>query len=645
MATIKSSIKLYDGVSPVLKSMTKAMNIAINSFEAMQTASADAVDTSSIKAARSELNAVETELDRIEANIRTADGSQQRFNSDMAEASDAASTLRNKIMGVAGALGAAVSAKKVIELADSMNTTKARLDLMNDGLQTTEELQNKIMASAQRSRAAYDSTASAVAKLGIMAGDAFKSNDEIIAFAEQVNKQFTIAGASTSEASNAMLQLTQAMASGVLRGDELNSIFEQAPTLIQAIADYMGVPIGSIRKMASEGQITADIIKNAMFATAEETNARFEAMPLTFAQLWQNIQNQLLTTFTPLLETIAQGATFIADNWAVIEPILLGLAAAATAYAIALGIQTAATWIADGAAKAFFTTLLSNPLFWIALAIGVVVAAIARWVESVGGIKIAWMMACNAILTAWDWVKIGFFTGIYWVIGLWEKLELAFKTVSTNIANFMGDLKANVLTILQNMVNGAIDIINGFINILNKIPGVSIEAIGNVTFGTTAQLENAAAKSARNAELASYRSQLEANAASRDAALESMKADARSATAAREADISAARVSAASGSDSIAAMTFDNIAQNIEDTAGNTAAMKDSMDTFEDSLEYMVDLAEREAINRYTTAEIKVEMGGITQNVNSEADLDGICDALSDKIYEAMVISAEGVHY
>ena len=645
MATIKSSIKLYDGVSPVLKSMTKAMNICISSFESMQAASADAVDTSSIKAARSELSAVETELDRIEANIRTADGSQQRFNSDMAEASDAASTLRNKIMGVAGALGAAVSAKKVIELADSMNTTKARLDLMNDGLQTTEELQNKIMASAQRSRAAYDSTASAVAKLGIMAGDAFKSNDEIIAFAEQVNKQFTIAGASTSEASNAMLQLTQAMASGVLRGDELNSIFEQAPTLIQAIADYMGVPIGSIRKMASEGQITADIIKNAMFATADETNARFEAMPLTFAQLWQNIQNNLLTTFTPILETIAQGAAFIADNWAVIEPILLGLAAAATAYAIALGIQTAATWIADGAAKAFFTTLLSNPLFWIALAIGVVVAAIARWVESVGGIKIAWMMACNAILTAWDWVKIGFFTGIYWVIGLWEKLELAFKTVSTNIANFMGDMKANVLSILQNMVNGAIDIINGFISILNKIPGVSIEAIGNVTFGTTAQLENAAAKSARNAELASYRSQLEANAASRDAALESMKADARSATAAREADISAARVSAASGSDSIAAMTFDNIAQNIEDTAGNTAAMKDSMDTFEDSLEYMVDLAEREAINRYTTAEISVSMGGITQNVSSEADLDGICEALSDKIYEAMVISAEGVHY
>lgn len=398
--------------------------------------------------------------------------------------------VKNAVQGVMAAL----AANKVIELADSMTTTRARLDLMNDGLQTTAELQDMIMESANRSRASYQTTADAVAKMGVMAGDAFSSNEELIAFSELINKQFTIAGTSAAGIDAAMLQLTQAMSSGVLRGEELNSIFEQAPTIIQTIADYLGVPIGKIREMAAEGQITSEIVKNAMLASADEINAKFESMPMTFAQAWTIAKNAILEVLTPVLTLIGQGAQWIYDNWSMIAPVFWGVAAAALGYAVALGIQTAATWIANGAAKAFFTTLLTNPLFWIALAIGVVVAAIYKWVQSVGGIKVAWLMACNLIMTAWDWVWIGLMTGVYWVMNLFNRLQLTFATVSTNIQNFMGDMKAGVLMILQNMVNGAIDIINGFINVLNKIPGVSIDAIEKVTFGTTAQLENAAAK-------------------------------------------------------------------------------------------------------------------------------------------------------
>ena len=229
------------------------------------------------------------------------------------------------------------------------------------------------------------------------------------------------------------------------------------------------------------------------------------------------------------------------DNWSTIAPIFWGLAAAALGYAVALGIQTAATWIANGTAQAFFTTLLTNPLFWIALAIGVVVAAIYKWIQSVGGLKAAWMICVNAVLTAWDWVKIGFMTGVYFVMNLWNRLQLAFYTAGVNIQNFMGDMKAGVLTILQNMVNGAIDIINGFINVLNKIPGVSIDAIEKVTFGTTAQLENDAAKQARAADLAAYQDQINSQIAERDAALSAMKSEARAATAQREAEIAAAK--------------------------------------------------------------------------------------------------------
>ena len=185
--------------------------------------------------------------------------------------------------GVIKSALAAFSVKKIVELADGMTTTRARLDLMNDGLQTTAELQDMIMKSANRSRAAYSTTADAVAKMGIMAGDAFSSNEELIAFSELINKQFTIAGTSAAGIDAAMLQLTQAMSSGVLRGEELNSVFEQAPTIIQTIADYLGVPIGKIREMAAEGQITSTIVKNAMLASADEINAKFAAMPMTFS--------------------------------------------------------------------------------------------------------------------------------------------------------------------------------------------------------------------------------------------------------------------------------------------------------------------------------------------------------------------------
>ena len=435
-------------------------------------------------------------FERSAADIGAASRQVDNFNNRQEQAEHGANRVKSvwsKMGGVIKSALAAFSVKKIVELADGMTTTRARLDLMNDGLQTTAELQDMIMKSANRSRAAYSTTADAVAKMGIMAGDAFSSNEELIAFSELINKQFTIAGTSAAGIDAAMLQLTQAMSSGVLRGEELNSVFEQAPTIIQTIADYLGVPIGKIREMAAEGQITSTIVKNAMLASADEINAKFAAMPMTFSQVWTIAKNIALEAFTPVLTLIGQGAQWIYDNWSMIAPVFWGLAAAALGYAVALGIQTAATWIANGAAQAFFTTLLTNPLFWIALAIGVVVAAIYKWVQSVGGLKVAWLICVNAVLTAWDWVKIGFMTGVYFVMNLWNRLQLAFYTASVNIQNFMGDMKAGVLTILQNMVNGAIDIINGFINTLNKIPGVSIDAIEKVTFGTTAQMENDAA--------------------------------------------------------------------------------------------------------------------------------------------------------
>lgn len=528
-----------------------------------------------------------------------------------------------------------------------MTTTRARLDLMNDGLQTTAELQDMIVKSANRSRAAYSTTADAVAKMGIMAGDAFSSNEELIAFSELINKQFTIAGTSAAGIDAAMLQLTQAMSSGVLRGEELNSVFEQAPTIIQTIADYLGVPIGKIREMAAEGQITSTIVKNAMLASADEINAKFASMPMTFSQVWTIAKNIALEAFTPVLTLIGQGAQWIYDNWSTIAPIFWGLAAAALGYAVALGIQTAATWIANGAAQAFFTTLLTNPLFWIALAIGVVVAAIYKWIQSVGGLKVAWLICVNAVLTAWDWVKIGFMTGVYFVMNLWNRLQLAFYTAGVNIQNFMGDMKAGVLTILQNMVNGAIDIINGFINVLNKIPGVSIDAIEKVTFGTTAQLENDAAKQARAADLAAYQDQINSQIAERDAALSAMKSEARAATAQREAEIAAAKAeSAAAGNGSTEpdwsayANTDPGDIGNV-DHVGSVGSIDEDVNIAEEDLKFLRDVAEMRYVQNFVTLTPTV---AVDAKISEKVDVDEVVDRIESRLETEFEAAAEGVY-
>jgi len=576
--------------------------------------------------------------------IEKASKSTDRFNQQLKNTEKASSRASSGIERFVKGLISMAAVKKTLDLADEMTQTTARLNLINDGLQTTAELQDMIMESANRSRASYASMADVVAKLGLRAGDAFNnSNQEMIAFAETLNKMFVIAGASQEEMRSASLQLVQALGSGVLRGEELNAVFEAAPNIIQAIADYMKVPIGQIRDLAAEGQITAEIVKNAIFAAADEVNKQFESMPMTFGQVTTIIGNTLLQAFEPVIQTIGKAAQWIYDNWSTLEPIFWGLTAAVSAYAVALGIQTVATWIATGAAKAFFTTLLSNPLFWIALAVGTVVMMIYKWVQSVGGIKIAWLIAMDAILTAWDWVKIGFFTGVYWVMDLFNKLQICFKKVSVNIANFMGDMKANVLTLLQNLVNGAIDIINGFIEVLNKIPGVSIDTIEHVTFGTNAQLENEAAKQARQQDLEKYIADIEAGMAERDQKLEQMKADALAATAERQLEIANAQAEAEAKAEKASEWDLPEFTPfdpgTIEGTGNNG---KIEVEMSDEDLKYLRDIAERDYINKFTTATLAPNIQISFGDVHETADADKVAKRIRKILQEEIAMAAEG---
>ena len=634
MALIKTQLVLTDGMTAPLRSIHKAMNLALNSFASMQRSSGRAIDTRSFQSAREELARLGAQLDEIERKTK--------------EASGAAGGMQSIFMKAASAIGTSLSAKKLIELADTMTQTRARLNLITGDLEKTSALQDQIMASANRSRASYQTTADAVAKMGIMAKDAFTTNgvlntDELIAFTELINKQFTIAGTSTQGVESAMLQLTQAMASGVLRGEELNSIFEQAPTIIQTIADHLGVPIGEIRAMAAEGQITADIVKNAMLGSADEINTQFEAMPYTFAQVWTMIQNILLEAFGPLIQAIGSAAQWIYDNWSTIEPILMSIGLAVLMVAGTLGVAKVATLAMTVAQKGLNASLLANPIVWIVALIGLVIGAIVAWVKSIGGLKNAWEICKLAIMVAWNAIKLGFFVGIYFVLDLIDKLKLGWQRAGVAIANFIGDMKVSVLTILQNMINGAIDLINNFIKLINKIPGVNISTIEHVTFATTAAAENEAAKQARADELAAYEQELADAKAGRDAHIDSLQAELDSSVDALASAYTQAKAEAAANSSNEQDL-MAGLGEDGASIAENTGSVASSLKETNEDLKYMRDLAEQEAINRFTTAEVKIDMTGMTNRIDSNMDLDGVIYTFTEGFAEALAVAAEGVH-
>jgi len=213
-------------------------------------------------------------------------------------------------------------------------------------------------------------------------GHKMLNTNELVAFTELLNKQFIIAGTSAQGMEATMTQLTQAMASGVLRGDELNSVFEQAPTIIETIANHLGVEMGQVRQLAQEGKITASVVKEAMLSSADEIDAKFNSMPYTYSQVATMIQNILFNAFEPAIQMIGSGAQWIVDNWDDIEPILVGIAGGIAIATVAWGAWTAAMWLADAANRATIAGMLANPFLWIAVALGLVITVTFITIES-----------------------------------------------------------------------------------------------------------------------------------------------------------------------------------------------------------------------------------------------------------------------
>lgn len=714
MGTIRTAIALYDGVTSPLQSMHKAMGVVLNTFESMQQASGRAVDTAAIREAREEWAKAGTAFDAIEENIRNANNEQQKFNNSIRGGNNSANGLLSTIKKIAVAAGGIVGINKVQNISDKLASTKARLNLLVDDGGSVDVLEQKIMASAQRSRSVYFDTASAVAKLGLNAGNAFNGDmNQVIAFMEQVNKQFVIGGATAQEQSNAMIQLTQAMAAGALRGEELNSILDGAPGIARAIEKYMGIAEGSIKTVAQEGKVTAEVVKNAMFAMADETNAKFDSMPKTWAQIWTSMQNKALSIFAPILTKINQignserftqvtdgiinglagiasvatwvldlligGAALVVDNWSWLSPIIYGVAGALLVYygylglvragelalagvhavvAVAKGIMAAATMLVTGATWAQVSAqwglngaMYACPIVWIIILIIALVAlfyaAVAAVNKFAGTSVSATGLICGAFMAA-----LAFIGNIF--IALWnlvvDVFVMIYNLVGT-VANFIGnvfndpvgavcrlffDLADTVLSVLQALAS-AIDTIFGS-NLAGSVQGWRDSLGGWVdsTFGkgeeVMEQLNADDLKLGRFEYGAAFDMGYEFGQGVED-------------TVGGLFDFSAMdSLGAADGLDAFnLGNTLDGIYGNTGDTAGNTAAMSDALDIAEEDLAYLRDIAEREAINRFTTAEIKVEQHN-ENHISKDADLDGIMDAWANDFAEKLEVSEEGVH-
>ena len=677
MATIRSQMVLNDQVTGVLKNITRALDITLHSFEQMQDASANAVDVRLLNQARAGLGEVNLAVREMEENYRRAaqqeqqvtrnihqsTQAEQQLNASIRGGNDALDGMAGKAKNLAATIGASVGFKKLIELSDQMTSTTARLNFIVDDGGSVEALEAKIMASAQRSRAAYLDTASAIASMGANAGAVFSSNDELIAFMEQVNKQFVIGGASAQGQAAAMLQLTQAMAAGALRGEELNSILENAPGIARAIEQYMGIAEGSIKSYAEKGAVSATVVKNALLSIADETNAKFNGMAMTWGQVWTQMGNIALKVTQPLLTAI----NWLANNLSVIGPILLGLGTAFLVFQVAahvtaayhavvnflsigFGVLTGNTTAASAAVLTFNSALLASPITWIIMLIAVVIGllyGVVAIINKVTGSSIsATGLICGAIAVA------GAFIGNT-VIGLLNALIQYIWAIF--VAPFLG-----IVEWILNVCNGGFNsfgdavanligqIIGWFLN-LGKVVTTIIDAI----FGTnwTAGLE-----SLQSSVTAWGKNEnaitLDKNAPAIDYRFEYGDAWAAGNDFGKGIDakiggmFNMGGLGDSSGFDLGDSSGFDlgDIAAYTGETADNTGKTADALAVTEEQLEYLRDIAERDAINRFTTAEVKIDMTGMTNRIDGSADLDGVISQLTEGFTEALVTAAEGVH-
>lgn len=693
MATIKSQLQLTDSMSPILRKINGALLTCISSFQSMQRTSGQTIDVNNLNEARAELESINTELDQIGAG-------QQNVNNQMAQGVNLSGSLLGKVMKIAAAYLSVRSAvnfvKEAIEAsneAQNINTQLAvTLKNSGNGQDAYDQLTaaatkygmytQTAMTAAAAEFATYVSDSDAVESLmgtltnymAGMSGGGALDTQQVVDYATQLGKVLNgtfdgIAkkGFTVSDAQKEILQTGTDMEKAAVVADIINeswgNLYEQMSNTPEGKMVSLNNSISQIKENLG-ARITPTVMK--LITMVENNLPTIEKMIDSAG----NVLEAIIPVLVGILNFAFQVANFFISNWSWISPIVWGIVAALTAYKIITmavsavtaiqstleGVKAAAQAMATGATFAetaaqwgLNAALYACPLTWIILLIVaaiaviiVIIIQIKKWIDSVGGLTNAWNICKAALLVAWSAIKVAFFTVANVIMDLMDKIKLCWMRAGTAIANFMGDMKVSVLMILQNMINGAIDIINKFINLLNKIPGVNISTIGHVTFATTAQAENEAAKQARNAELAQYEKELAQDKAEREANLANAKKE-LSDNVTELQNLYATSKAAASAADEENTLT-GSITDILSGMSGDTSDIADSVSTTDEDLAYLRDIAEQEAINRFTTAEVKIDMSGMTNRIDSNMDLDGVLTTLTEGFAEALETAAEGVH-
>lgn len=682
MAGMSTAIQVKDDLSPAMGVMAASVEHMRITFLAFQVTAERYVEMSGVNAAAGAMNEMESAAAEVNVETKNAAEGQEEFSNEVRAGSGFVDGLLGKMKSLAGSIFSMERVKDALSMSDEIAGTMAGFQAINDGQQTTRELFQAVAASASNARTDMGSMASAVTDFGRNAKDAFSSTGEMVDFANLMSKSMEIAGMSTEDSAASMSQLSQALAMGALGGDELNSIFEQAPNLIGYLSEYMDMPIEKIREMASQGEISAETLKAAVFAASGEINGEFEQLPTTFGQITAMMGNDFAVAFASAFEklsefasseemqTVMEGAKdvleglgaaasevvdimanvvgVITENWGFFGPLVLGVAFALGIYAAATGIAAIGQAILNGA-------LLACPLTWILLMgfafIAIIYAIVAAVNNATGSTYSAVGVICGIIAVAGAFIAnivlgvINFVIGIF--IELWNFFNIfvaAFSIIFNNPIAAIQVLFLNLFNFIVGVVEaaaGLIDTIFGS-NLASAVAGFQAKVQAKID---TLITENGGSKPATiNSE--DYKLKPISYSGAWDAGYNwganFGSGDSGAGNIPESVDVSGNTSNIPSNMGAIADNTGAT-AGNTGRTADNTAAIANSVDISNEQLKYLRDIAERDTVNRFTTASIKVTMNN-NNTVNSEMDLDGIVNNLAYSVENAMVMAAEGVH-
>ena len=644
-AGLGAYIKMMEQSGAVTKETTAAAKMAAQQARVYQSAlrvqtAEQRLAAAQAKAQTASIRAAAAAEKEAERQAKAAAKAQKEYNQSMESGTGSADRLATSVNRLAGGYIGLQGGKELLQMSDSLVSTTARLNSINDGLQTTAQLNRMIFQSANRARGSYAETAAMVSKLGLLAGDAFGNTQEIVAFAEQLNKQMVISDTKTAEGQAAMLQLTQAMASGVLRGEELNSILEQTPMIAQTIANYLGVNVGQMREMASEGAITADIVKNAMFAAAEETNAKFEEMPMTWGQVWTKFQNYATMGLRPVL----LGLSWLANNIEIIGPLVLGAGAAfaifqvaanwtkiatiaTTAYhgavtllSIGYGVLTGNTAAASAATMVFNSALLASPITWLLMGLALIVGALYAGVA-------AYNHFTGASVSA-----TGIIAGVMSMLGAHVYNTVAFMYNGFAVfANFIGNVFNNPVAAIkvlfydmaQTVLGYFLNIANGIEGLINKIPGKTVD----LTSGLEASINSLGAKSAAVKESSGWKEYFSPMEYKDYGSAFSSGYDKGSNFF---SNIFGGGVGADLGNFSAGGASLGDINDKLGGIGKDVGSIKKSVDMSKEDIKLMVDMATQRYVNKINlTAQTPVITVNGANTGNTEADRKSLADALA----------------